>query len=868
MAYLTFLSYSTYGTGFSSLPDEAVGSSETFSTLTLSTQGPAISYDPWTTTSQQVVGLDSSFTQSITASYFSVTAGGNLSVSRSLAFRTSSQSLSSVTTNLSRSLAGSIWQRTDWFQTEIISFFSFSSVIHWNGVFTYTASGSGQSLTFTSLRTQYAFVTSTSVSSTVLDSISTSLQGSASTDGTTTGTAWPSDATVTVSSTGTTTESIVSTQAQTVTHTRWTAAAGAAARTTFTVTTIAASLATITNNFNTTVTGTLLNGTWTFFNVIGTVFLASANTDGPELPYFFDPAAVSAGELAGAWNAATATQTTVWNLGASTTTGAVTTTATSAISHVASIAIPWSTVATIFGLSTYTTTTSLFSPVAFTSRAGGSGELAPNPLATVTASITTWASFTLTLSTTFTTPYNTTNTTGGQTTTFSAALGIPASNGSRTTSYTLLTAVDGLTTASAAIANGQGQSQWLTTLISGPGLSQTTTTLSQSWSYDSTCPTVLLATPIVTSHTSSSSASGTFVSNSATFTSSNVTSGTSSGGSSNNTFGFIQRLFAQPSQIPWTVSTVRDSTATAAFVASPNAVSWNAAPSMQAFAPINTQSKSFQSLFLPSEMQGMTFGAGTSGELLSFRSDSSRSGYPITSTAWGVWEMWGEPAITTFSSTSSTGTSTTTFTGSTVTAFTESQSYTASNITAIAAIVLPTNLQESAATFSITSTQTTTTTGATTTTTVSGTTSYTGASFASSITSTFAESFTHATDAVPLIPGIGGLPRYTAGAATVWAWNAALSFFDGTGSHTSLAVPNLFGVVIGDNFTTTSSEVRTSSLLPFTVYTLPGAASWLSSPLEWLSTSNSSSMPAIASGTDFWATVDTRNIPLPPGAQS
>lgn len=873
-----YLTYSTIATVASTNTylNWALESGQTNGSLA-STTTSTVTLNPWSTSNQGETVTSASTSYTASGSTSGQTGSSNFEANWTTGLLTQFRSFTGIVTLTSTNSVGldvnvrrstiSILVSTG--VTQSFSYTEPGFTLTSSGVFNIGTNGSTVSITSQSGTIVTLETSTTSASSTLEDSTST-------TSGTTTGTAYHSAMTVTSTETVNLTNSnVTSTQSAPTTTTRWTAAGGLASRTTYTTGTTVGVLSSLTLTGNTTFTTTQSrNFTTVSAFLIGTGFLASANGFQSDLPAWLIGSAW-AGGIAGSWNYSFNTGGATYPVLPSATTGPVSTTATSAIAHPASFTLAATTTLTVFGTSSFTTTSD--QPAPFTNTESTSvGVTAQVPLSSPQQTVTTWASFTQTYTTTFTTPYNTVI--SGATTTVVTSQnvgGLPSShNGTRTTVFTLATVVAGYTTAAATLGIGGGAGLVSTMLISGPGLSATTTTLSGLWWYDWSCPTALLSSGNTTSTASSSSTSSPSTTSS--------TGGTTSSGSPTVATGFVQNLFAQPYELIWPVATINTTSAVAPSPAVATVKVWSATPIFQGFSPWSATSLTYQTIQAPAGVSQLSFGAMETGSTGSFSTDSTFSGWPVTTTSWGLWGLLAGPHTTTVTTTvtsttsASPGSTTLTQTWTQVDSWTASNSFSNASSTAVGSIAWPPGMAESAASFSVSTTYTTSTTASPGTTTASESSTYTGFTFTTApISSTFAESATWSTQTAVNIPGVGGTVKLGAGAATIWAINAAISLFWNSMSTWSNADFNLFGIVIGGTATTSSSTTSDLGAGAFRMFTLPGQASMISSPAVSMTTSNTSQIASLgatgalvpAGGTRFWLTPDTRNIPAPPNLQ-
>ncbi len=278
---------------------------------------------------------------------------------------------------------------------------------------------------------------------------------------------------------------------------------------------------------------------------------------------------------------------------------------------------------------------------------------------------------------------------------------------------------------------------------------------------------------------------------------------------------------------------------------------------------------------------------------------------------------------TTTSTTNATTTSTTTNVTLTINATSllgRSFSYTASAASFTAAVIvsLPVNCDQASASVYGTTTFTTTTAGLPTSTTQTSTASAVGITFTNAITGTFAEvpwytstsaitatisallvityitgtatsatttyinittttlastisystlffgSNTVSNPTLQAMPGVGGYARLTSGSASIFVNGAAVSMIGSAGSTStfSTAFPNFGLIVISPTLTTTSSTTASvAGAGAYTIVSVPGQVSVLTSPAALVQTANNKWVPANTFATEFWLTPNPLLLP-------
>lgn len=756
--------------------------------------------------------------------------------------------------------------------------------------------------------TTNAVVIGVSASSSVISS--TTFTAGGATNVTTTNTLTTAiNAALASTSTATTTRTIFSMTTGGTTTTKTAAA-------TTTVTTASIVAATVTTTKTTTVSRP---NWWGWSSENGTVVIATGNFLSDDLPAWLEKSAFPSSAIA-LWKYSTALMTTLWPAPPLVLTSPGVASHSSQVSATTfTLTFATQTTTTIFGTSSYTTTTSATAVPAFT-RNSSVGATITFPISTVAQTVTSYSTFSSTWTLAISNPANTTTfaslpdstggTTGGVTTIVTQLLttsGFGSSRGSFISNVTLTTVTDGYTTASIGYAGASNETLYKTTVITGNALSFTTTTSNQtlprSPGFGNTA-VVSTGSTIASSVTTGQSV-GTIAGSSTTSTTiaSNFSALISVAGSSE---GWTKALWTSP-YVPSSSILSLSSPGQTCF-APGNVQWWVACPTMQGFVNATQSSVTYQNLSIPSLLSNLWILPLKSGQVLAY---DTILGASITSTAWGDWILAGNPATVTFSG------------GTSIAGFTSSTSASASSGTSAAStnsivVSFPANMDPAGMSIyqTTSSTFTTSTAGTTTTSSASGTSSNgSGIAFLNSITSTFVESYaftqtrsftqtisdlgnmtiingiltnttafistmtvlstsTWSTLSIPsatsnsptiqFTPGVGGIPKYSANSAgaTIYANAAAISLIGSSASTTwSSADPNFFQVVIGAAFTTSSS----SSSGPegtYPHYTIPGQASIISSPAMLVTTGNNPFVDANTQATSFWRVPDPVLNPL------
>ena len=697
----------------------------------------------------------------------------------------------------------------------------------------------------------------------------------------------------TVTSTVTFNIPFAATTTVTVTRSIWTMHLGSAVTTSASASTITTTQGTTGTTVTTTATTTTATPSWWgWSSERGTVVIATGNFNSNDLPAILNLDSFTSNQAA-LWNFTTATMATIWPDQPSATQGMAGTINSSAVAHTSNVSMVTATTVTVFGTYSFTTTTTGTAVAPFADSIDTQYTTAANPLSTITLAVTSYGTTTATQTALVLHSLNTTTTTTSQTfnadivTAIISNLTFVSTNGTFLTTVTLTTLVVGYTTAS--MATGKGITQiGQTTLITGPQISVTTTTMQVTWFYDTSCPTQIGTTTGSSASTTTTLANGNSVTSSSTFNS----------GISN---GFTRNLFSAPFILWQHGSSLTTFASQTVQVYAPAAVqAWAPHPSMQGFSPWTQTNSTYQNISAPAGLPILAFLPFELGRIISYNS----TGGAVTSTQWGVWAIFGYPVTTTFAVGTSTLTS--------VCARTYSASGTNASSTVAIMVSAPGNGDQAAASIYSTATYTTTTGSPTSTTKATSTTSYLGFSLGAAGNSKFLESYGYSgvsnitatvsgfqtatystgtaasatltsvlittvtlsstvsystswfagnTDGNPTaiaIPGIGGFPRYTAGAATIYACGAAVSLFSASAGSTftwSTGDPNFVQIVVGANFTATSSA--TSSLAgagSYAAYTIPGEVSMLTSPAISISTGQNKFVPGETLASQFWNT--------------
>lgn len=609
----------------------------------------------------------------------------------------------------------------------------------------------------------------------------------------------------------------------------------------------------------TTATTTATPSWWGWSSDIGTLLLASANGLSDDLPAW--ASGIGTGAIA-EWNLTAGAQTTIWAQPPSGTVGAVATLLSSAASPATSISMLTATATTFYGTFTATSTTTP-ELSAFTNSTGGPGATnAAIPISTITCVVTGFGTISVAGAQPVLTPINTTTilTTSTQgTVSFShvATIGFESSYTlggtlglafSQITTFTITIMTSGYSTAQidtgfpvTAGVGGQTCRLAQTAIIESPAWSLTTTTTTGQWFYDWSSPTQLVNALNSSSHSTTVTNAG---------LGGSISTGTGSTQLS-SIGGFTRNVWASPYADTSYMVAVTDSTGGTTNLLG-NAGSWSPFNAMQGFSPWTAPSVTYQNLTAPAAVTSLPFMAAQTGQPIGFNA----FGTPVSSTGTGIWMLAPKPVTTSFSTTTGTG-ATTTY--ASIAYYSAGSSIGIGSTRAKTLIQFPTNLDEAAATIGTYSTNTFTTTtgtGATVTSTSSVSGGTVGITFQNPITSTFVESYaTTPGGTVQNFPGIGGTPKLTSSAQTVYCRGAAVSLFGwgGATSNTwSSSDPNFFAVVIGAKYTTTSSATTNLGAGSFAIYTFPGQASIITSPCLPIFTQDNRYAPGITLGTRFW----------------
>ena len=596
----------------------------------------------------------------------------------------------------------------------------------------------------------------------------------------------------------------------------------------------------------------------------------------------------------------TATQTTLWPAQPTATSQATSTANTTAIATATSLSLVTKSTFTLFGTSTFTTSSTATARSVFTNSAG-IPSTTPLPIVTISQTVTSYSTTSSTITALFTNSVNTSTTTTSSAaaadtlTVLVTGTTFSSTRGTFLSTITVTTLTSGYTTASMATGSG-GTALTSTTLLTAPQIAATTTTIAITWFYDTSCPTAL-------------STGGSTTTSGSTTLSAGSSYSTGFAGYFEN---FTQNLFAAPFVQFGHGSSLMMLSAGTSTIYAPAAVQvWAPIPSMQGFSPWTATTATFQSISAPAGVTALALLPFATRSILSTNS----TGAAVTSTAAGVWGIWANPLTTTFTTTgnttifttSSTSTITTTATSTLIETSVSRLTFTSSASNASSTnsftVSLGSNGEHSAATISQVETFTTTTGTGGSTTASSSSSGSGGFTLAGSITSTFCESYGYAgtsqvTGTVSTIsnatfstgtttstsnylttatvnstvtfltswfpansvsnptaiavPGIGGHPKITGGAATIYANGAAVSLFAGSTFTWSTADPNFVQIVVGSSFTTTSSTTSAAGAGTFTAYTIPGEVSILTSPALSISTAQNRYVPPATFGTSFW----------------
>jgi mucin-22 len=678
--------------------------------------------------------------------------------------------------------------------------------------------------------------------------------------------------TVSSTVTGTTgaTVTIVSTTTATTSVTRFSAGAGTVSLTTAQTTTTRTSATTGTISANTTSTISIATPAWWGWSYeIGTLLLATGNTGTDDLPLWLEQSNWT-GSVAGLWNFSTATQTTLWpsqptaqvNHAGTIQASALTTTTTSVLT---ASTFTW------YGSSTTGTSTAGSSIVVFSESTSTGPVTASVPFAQTSGSVTSWANLSASETGSILTPINTTTSTyaqtggtsGNYTPDIMTVMLSTVSGYTTTTSYTLTTLTAGYFTTS--VASGSPNNILTTTGLTTASMqSATTTSSADTWFVDWSNPTQTVSSTTASSTTTTTStnnpisttinASGYLASTQITITSTLSTVEITGGGTSGN---FTQNQFAVPYLIP-TLVTALSTTAGLAFYQPGSVGVWSAIPSQQAFVNPKTTSITYQSASItaPSSASSISILAAESG---AFRSFNSISG-PICTTSTGLWVVGSSPStLTTSISTTTSTNSTQTATSSTKQAV--SNSWTGPTVSYTNSVT-STFMESAGFTRATSDTHTESWLGVITQIlgSITKTSNYISTQIGNAPV-TWSQNTTAGT-VFQYFPGAGGSGKFHPGPVTLNVSGAAVSL-SGNSTTWSTATPAFLQVVIGGSFTTTSST--TSSLAgagAFSIWTIPGIASVITSPAYSISTCRDRFVHALTSASRFWLTPDPFPMPM------
>jgi hypothetical protein len=431
------------------------------------------------------------------------------------------------------------------------------------------------------------------------------------------------------------------------------------------------------------------------------------------------------------------------------------------------------------------------------------------------------------------------------------------------TAYTLTTLTAGYFTTSAA--SGSPRNVLTSTGLTTASMQSATTTNSADvWFADWSNPVQTVSSTTGTSTTSTTStynpisttinASGYLASTQITITSTLSTINIIGGGTSGN---FTQNQFAAPYLIP-TLVTALSTTAGLAFYQPGSVGVWSAIPSQQAFVNPSSSSVTYQSASAAaaSSASSISMLAAESGL---YRSISPISG-PILSTSTGLWVFGSSPSTFTTTGTITLSTNSTQ-TATSSTGKVSSNSWTGPSVT-YSNPVTSTFMESAGFSFATSDTHTESWLGAITQ--ISGSITKTSNYISTQIGNapvTWTKNTTSGT-VFQFFPGAGGTCKFHPGPVTLNVSGAAVSLA-GSSTSWSTGTPNFLQVVIGGSFTTSSSA--TSSLAgagAYSVYTIPGIASVVTSPAYSISTCRDRFVHALTSATRFWLTPDPFPLPL------
>lgn len=716
----------------------------------------------------------------------------------------------------------------------------------------------------------------------------------------------------TVTSTTSTTHAFTSTSTASIARSIWTVNSAHAATTT--TATASTTVTTITSaSFSGATTATTTTATpswWGWSSERGTLLIATGNPGTADLPAWLEKSNfTNASAIPALWNYTFTTQTTLWPSQPSSQVAGIAAINSNAIGNTTFVSLVTATTFTLFGTSTISfTTTSSTAAAPFTDTVDPFYTTAGFPISTISLTITSYTTSSSTITGFVTHGFNTTHSTSIQgftvdiftlivgSTTFASTLG------TYTTTATVTTLTSGYTTASMATGNGLVAVS-STTILTAPQISLTTTTMSLSFWYNSNSPTV------ISSSSSSSQSSTTGINGVATSTVSGITL---AGFTSN----FLYNVFSAPYvMFSPEYSLTSLAAGTLAVYAAPAVTWWAGTPTMQGFSPMSGGS-TYQAIQGPASAIAAFMPAAT-GPVLNFLSAGGANTSTAWG-VWQLVAVPNTATITSsVTTTGSPSTTATTYTVIGNFSFGYAASNASGTTANTILFGNPSVESDATVIYAITATMTSTVstagipTSVSTTTTSSGSTSVsTGFALGSAVTSTFAESFGYlststgiktissiggityttgvatsatksyffittlavtATDffttswnpantsSVPtqlLAPGVGGYAKISTDGETIYINGAAVSYFAGSTFTWSTAAPNFMKIVVGGTLTTSSSTTTTAGALAatFTVYSLPGQGSLLTSPLSWISTHQDKWTPADLTQTGFWQT--------------
>lgn len=738
-------------------------------------------------------------------------------------------------------------------------------------------------LTTTSTITPTSITTAANTAATTV--VSTSGLSSSSTASTSSTTGKTSIAS-TVTTTATYAMGANATTTATTTYTRWTISLSTASLVTATTTTSTLTNTTVAFTGQTTSTVTAVTPSWWGWSMeTGTLLMATGNIGANDLPAWLEMSNW-VGSLAALWNFSTATQTTLWPappIGIAS--GVTTQTATGTVASITQTVFASY---TLFGTSTYSTTTTLSAVPPLSTDGSYDQMTTPLPITERSQVVTSYTTVTVSTIGLMLTPINTSTYHGNDTSNYTPVISTfvisnIASTISFPTTISFTTLTSGYTTA--VVATGTGEiTSYQTVVITAPGIALTTTTSTDNWFMDWSCPTQVAST--TTGSTTTTTLFGTATQTRTTL----QTSGRSQ--------GFTQNVFQSPY---WVLPPVTTVSAGVQIYLPANVKTWACSPAMQGWSPWTNTSATYLSVVGPAGLSMLPLQPLQSGSFLSI--DPLRG--PATTAQSGLWGFVASPVTAkvsaSYTTTTTAGAGTTTLTHNVVQVTGYSWGTSAGNSTTATALTIsfPSNMDQALASFTAGATFTTTTTAPGGTTTAKSSTSGSGITLSLSTAATFPASAAYTLQSVqpitvtatstflsgtttqtqvfwvstnvtvtdtrfftgsPLFQFVEGAGpgQVGGGPATFWIGSAAVLFYGTNSSTTSIAALNLAEVVVGGSFTTTSS----ANSAGYPQYTLTGVASWVTSPLYWILTNPNRFSPALTTATNFWVSLNPVIVPL------